>query len=148
MAWTPPTAADFKTFFARDFQFAKASDPMNFDFVTDTDIDRAIAEGLINFNPMYGTDPQITNVFLYLAAFCLVRNLQDSAKGISSQPKFIIGSASVGSVSINSQIPEIYLKDPFVASFAQNGYGLRYLELAWPYLVGNVHVVRGGTTFG
>lgn len=147
MAWTQPTPDEFKDFFERDFNFAQASDPDNLDYIRDKDIERAIDEGIIHFNSgLFPSDEATTNVFMYLAAFCLVRNLQNSAKGITSQAKFPISSNSVGSVSVNYSIPERYSKDVYLNSFTQNGYGMRYLELVLPYLVGNVGNVYGGTT--
>lgn len=149
MSWIAPSTSDFKTFFARDFNFAPASDPLNQDFVLDSDITRAINEGLINFNiGLFGTDAQVTNVFMYLVAFCLVRNIQNSTKGLSSQSKFPITSNSVGNVSVNYSVPEAYAKDPWLSQFTQNGYGMRYLELALPYTVGGgIGIAEGGTTW-
>lgn len=145
MSWTAPTASDFKGFFARDFNFAQASDPNNLDFVIDADINRAINEAQINFNSaLFGSDAQVTNVFMYYAAFCLVRNIQMSTKGLASQSKFPISSNSVGGVSISFAIPDAYTKDPFLSSLTSNGYGMRYLELLLPYLSGNITVVCGG----
>src|SRR3990167_7543882 len=98
MSWSPPSVSDFKNFFERDFNFAPLSDPNNLDFITNADITRAINESQINFNiSLFGNDSQVTNVFMYLAAFHLVGNIQNSTKGISSQTKFPISSTSVGS---------------------------------------------------
>lgn len=145
MSWTPPAYTDFQAFFARDFYFAQPSDPDNLDFVTANDINRAIAEAQINFNQaLYGSNANITNVFMYLVAFCLVRNIQNSTKGLSSQSRFPISSNSVGGVSVNFQMPEQYSKDPWLSSLTVNGYGMRFLEFTLPYLVGNVFVVPGG----
>lgn len=143
--WEEPSVSEFKDFFERDFNFAPSTDPDNLEYVTDKDITRAINEALINFNTeLFGDDDQITNVFMYLAAYHLVRNITNSAKGLSSQSKFPISSNNVGSVSVSFQIPDKYSKDPYLNSFTQNGYGMRYLELTLPYLVGNVTVADGG----
>lgn len=147
MSWTAPTASEFKAFFARDFNFAGESDPNNLDFITNADITRAIDEALINFNEgLYGTEAQVTNVFMYLAAFMLVVNIQNSMKGLASQSKFPISSTNVGSVSVAYSLPEMYAKDPRLSGFLKNGYGLKYLELSMPFLVGNVGVAEGTTT--
>lgn len=144
-SWTPPAPSDFQAFFARDFFFASETDPNNLDFVTVNDITRAINEALINFNiALYGSNANITNVFMYLVAFCLVRNIQNSTKGLSSQTRFPISSTSVGGVSVSFSIPEAYMKDPFIASLTMNGYGMRFLELSLPYLSGNVTAICGG----
>ncbi len=131
----PCSVSDFKAYFARDFSFAPADDQSNIDeFIVDADVTRAIAEAEIHFNSDLFQDPGI--VELYLIAFHLVSNLQNSAKGISSQSKFPISSTSVGGVSITFQIPERYIKDAFIQQYTKNGYGMKYLEFALPVLVG------------
>ena len=146
--WTPPSIAEFKAFFARDFNYAPSTDPNNLDYIIDGDITKAINEGVINFNTsLYGTDAQVTNVFMYLAAFFLVFNIQNSMKGITSQSRFPISSNSVGGVSISFQLPERYAKDPILSMYTQNGYGMKYLALSLPFLSGNVNLIEGTTTF-
>ena len=126
----PPTTSDFKTYFTRDFNFGS-----DMTTVMDVDISKAIAEGQINFNSgLFGENAE--SIFYYLAAYVLVVNLQNSAKGISSQAKFPISSNSVGSVSVTFQVPERYSKDAFIQQYTKNGYGMKYLELVLPYLVG------------
>jgi hypothetical protein len=146
--WTAPSASDFKTFFARDFNFAPASDATNDDFVMDSDLTRAIAEAEMNFNSsLYGDDDKVTIVFMYLAAFHLVVNLQNSSKGISSQSKFPVSSNSVGGVSISFAIPERYTKDAFLNQYTQNGYGMKYLSMALPHAVGVAAAAYRETSF-
>ena len=132
----PCTISDFKTYFARDFNFAPADDQGNIDqYIVDADITKAIAEAQVNFNDSLFSD-NLGIIFIYLVAFHLVANLQNSSKGISSQSKFPISSTSVGGVSISFQIPARYANDPIVQQYAQNGYGKKYIEFALPYLVG------------
>ena len=157
MAWITPTVAQFQAKFARDFNYAPASDPDNLSFITSNDINQALSDALQNFSPCtYGIGQNAvnpnpngldnaTNVFLYLAAFYLVLNLQNSAKGLSSQANFPVNSKSVGGVSISFTIPERYAKSPILSVYTQNGYGMKYLSLALPYLVGNVGLARGTT---
>ena len=133
-SWTTPTVADFKAYFARDFNFASSTDQSNLKYVIDADITRAIAEALICFNETLFSDP--VPPFLYLVAYTLVVNIQISSKGLASQAKFPISSTSVGGVSISYQIPERYSKDPIVQQYTKNGYGMKYLEYALPALVG------------
>ena len=130
----PCSISDFMSFFARDFNYAPADDPTNLDLIQPADISRAIAEANINFNPELFADPSIP--YLYLVAFHLVADLQNSAKGISSQSKFPISSNSVGNVSITFQIPDKFAKNAVIQQYAQNGYGKKYLEFALPGLVG------------
>jgi hypothetical protein len=130
----PPTVSDFKTYFTRDFNFAPITDAGNLDYVIDADITRAITEAQLNFNEDLFSD--VNTVFMYLAAFHLVANFQNSAKGISSQSKFPISSSSVGGVSISFQIPDRYAKDAMIQQYCQNGYGKKYIEFCLPVLVG------------
>jgi hypothetical protein len=147
--WEPPTAAQFMAYFNRDFFYT--TDPANLELVSVQDINNAIAEALVNFNiALYGSNGNITTVFLYLAAFNLVRKIQVSEKGIASQSRFPISSNSVGGVSIGFTLPERYTKDPWLNSLTVNGYGMRFLEFTLPFLDGNVYVVGGnwGGGFG
>ena len=130
----PCTISEFKSYFARDFNFAPADDQGNIDqYIVDADITKAITESVLNFNDGLFNDP--ATIFMYLVAYTLVVNLQNSAKGISSQAKFPISSNNVGGVSISFAIPERYAKDAFVQQYTKNGYGMKYLELVLPYLV-------------
>lgn len=147
MNWTAPSAADFKAFWTRDFPYAPDSDPNDLNYITDADITRAIAEGEINFNPdLFGDDAQVTIIFMHLAAFYLVVNIQNASKGVASQAKFPISSAGVGGVNVSYQIPERYSKDPYLAQFMQNGYGMKYLSMALPYTIGSIELIEGTTT--
>ena len=148
MSWVQPTPAQFQTFFARDFEFT--TDPANLELVSVNDITRAMTDAIDNFNPgLFSSDSVSTNSFMYLAAFCLVRNIQMAMKGIASQGnKFMIGGNSVGGVSTSFSIPEQYMKDPFLASLTANQYGMRYLEIILPYLSGNIYVVGGDLFMG
>jgi hypothetical protein len=132
----PCSVSDFKAFFARDFNYAPTEDQTNVDeYIVDADITRAIAEAQVNFNESLFDTVNVGLIFAYLVAFHLVANLQNSAKGISSQSKFPISSTSVGGVSISFQIPDRYAKDPIIQQYTQNGYGKKYVEFALPYLV-------------
>ena len=146
--WTPPSNQDFRAFFARDFYFALPTAPNYLDYITDADVTRAINEANINFNAsLFGTDAQTTNVFMYLAAFYLVRDIQISTKGLASQGKFLVNSVGVGGVNESFSIPEIYAKDPFINSLAENRYGQAYLNFLLPCLAGNVILLDGGPNF-
>ena len=131
----PSSIDDFKTYFARDFNFAPATDQSNQDYVLDADITRAITEASLSFNDGLFPSDLIPVIFIYLVAFHLVSNLQNSSKGISSQSKFPISSESVGGVSISFQIPDRYAKDAMIQQYVINGYGVKYIQLALPYLV-------------
>ena len=157
--WTVPTYAQFQALFWRDFNYAPTGDPNNQAYVCVQDINQAISDAQQNFNPgIFGIGQNLvnpnpnglanaTNVFLYLVAFYLVVNLQNSAKGISSQTNFPISSKSAGGVAVSYSIPERYLKSPIMSQYTQNGYGMKYLSLVLPYTVGNISIIPGTTTF-
>lgn len=157
--WTPPTLAAFKYQFYRDFNYADAGDPNNLNFVTDRDIQQAQSNALQNFNPnLFGVgqnaatpnpngEDNATNAFMYLTAFYLAFSLQNSAKGVSSQTNFPINSKSAGGVSVSYTIPDRYTKSPILSQYTQNGYGMLYLSLVLPMLVGNIRLVPGTTTY-
>lgn len=147
MSWTQPTVADFKAYFVRDFQYAPEGSSDMSKYILDADISKAISEALVNFNEsMFDSDANTTVVFLYLAAFFLVLSLQTSAQGVGSQVNFPVNSKSVGGVSISFSIPERILKSPVFSIYAQNGYGLKYLQFVLPYTIGNAVLIDGTAT--
>lgn len=142
--WTVPAVSAFKTQFVRDFNYAPTTDANNLAYVTDADIQAAYNNANANFNPaLFGTDDQVTVVFLYLAAFYLVWSIQNSTAGLSSQSKFPINSKSVGGIALTFSIPEKYLQNPVLSQYAQNGYGMMYLSFALPKTIGNVQIAFG-----
>lgn len=147
MSWEVPTVQAFKDQFFRDFNYAPANSPNDLKFITDRDITKAYGQARLNFNPgLFGTNDDTTLVFLWLAAFYLVYDLQTSAQGIGSQANFPVTSRSVGNVSASFQIPDKIMKNPNYAIYAQNGYGMKYLSLVIPFTIGNVGIVCGTTT--
>lgn len=146
MSWVQPTPQAFQAFFVRDFEFT--TDPANLELVSINDINRAMTDASDNFpSGLFSNNNVAINAFMYLAAFCMVRNIQMATKGLASQGKFMISGNAVGGVSTSFSIPEQYMKDPFLSSLTGNQYGQRYLELILPYLVGNVSVARGGLDY-
>ena len=149
MPWATPSAADFKARFVRDFAYAEDTDQGNLDLILDSDINNAIAGASMHFNArLFGSDANATEAFMWLTAFFLVDALQKSAQGLGSKAAFPVSAQNAGPISITYQIPEKYMKDPFVSYLASNGYGIRYYFLARPGTIGNVRVVRGETSVG
>lgn len=145
--WTPPTVADFKAYFTRDFPYAPQTANSNLDYVTDSDIQKAIDQAGIHFNDALGmTGAEATIAYQYLTAFYLVVDLQMAGQGLGSSAVFPVQSQSVGPVSVGYQIPERLLKDPVISYFSQNMYGQKYLSIVLPYAVGNVGIALGTTT--
>lgn len=114
------------------------------DYVSDEDIERAWAEALVSFNiGLGGSDDTTKIMFLYLVAFYLSYDLQLASAGAYGQITFPATSVTVGSVSESYYVPKIYLENPVLAFYARNGFGLKYLNMVYPKLVGNVGVVAG-----
>ena len=147
MPWSQPSLSDFKTRFVRDFPYAPASDQNNPDYVMDADITSAIAQANASFNQSIGAaDVALSEMFLLLSAFFLVENLKTAQNGINSQAQFLANSKGVGGVNVGYQIPEIISSNQNLAKFATNGYGMQYLNMAIPFLIGGFGVVAGATT--
>lgn len=145
--WTSPTLSDFKSRFVRDFPYAPAKDQDNPDYVMDADINAAMAQAGGSFNTRLGAaDAQMTEMYLLLSAFYLVENIKTAEKGIRSQAEFLASSKSVGGVSVSYQIPEAYSQDPFLSQFTANRYGMQYLAIALPFVVGGARAIWGATT--
>jgi hypothetical protein len=148
MSWSPPSVADFKAYFTRDFSYAPSCDNTNDDYILDSDITKALNQAGINFNDSLGfMDQEATIAYLFLTAFYLLVDLQLAQRGLSSQANFPIQSKGVGQVNVAYQIPERYTQDPVVSYYAQNGYGQKYLSIVLPYMVGNVGVIVSETSF-
>ena len=146
MAFVVPTVAAFKAYFARDFNYAPTNDASNLAFVTDADINKAYGQASANFNTsLFTNDSDAEIAYFWLSAFYLIYDLQTSSKGLTSQSNFPISSKSVGSVSIGFTVPEKYARDPYLSIFTGNGYGLKYLSLLLPHLVGNMSAIGGAT---
>lgn len=138
-----PTVSDFKNYFVRDF-------PFGFDIskhVVDADIERAISEASIKINQSIFCDQdEFTIAFQYLTAHILAMNIKNSSQGLSSSFEWPYSSKSVGSVSVGQSIPESVLSNPLYAYYAKTGYGVEYLMLIYPRLIGVGFTVAGGTT--
>lgn len=115
-------------------------------WIQDADITRAFAEALIVCNQgLFGTDAQVTLGYLYLTAHYLCNDIKASLAGVNSTGGFPVSSRSVGSVSESYSIPEAYTQNPILAMYTQSSYGMKYLALALPNMVGNMQAVWGGS---
>ena len=134
----------FKTYFARDFAFGE-----NEARVMDADIDKAIAESTIQFNPgLWGGQDESAMAFQYLTAHTLAVNLRNAGKksGLRSSAAYPVTQKSAGPLSVGYAVPQRYAESPVLAPYLQTGYGQKYLQMIAPYLVGNVVCIEGGTT--
>lgn len=115
-------------------------------YVQDIDITRAFAEAMVTFNQaLLTSNANIQMAFLYLAAHYLVNDFRAAMGGLSGSGAYPVSSRSVGSVSEAYSIPAEYLENPAYAYLAGSAYGMKYLSMLWPMLVGNVVAVQGWT---
>lgn len=116
------------------------------DYVQDDDIDRAFDEAEFNINQgIFSTDAQIQLAYLYVTAHYLVNDMRAAMQGIESSGSFNVSARSVGRVSETYAIPQRYLDSPALSFFTTSAYGMKYLSLVMPHLVGNIGIVGGGT---
>lgn len=116
------------------------------DYVLDEDIQKAFAEAQTIFNQaLLGTDEQIRIGYMYLTAHYLVNDLRTAMRGIQSTGEQLMSSRSVGSVSESYSIPAAWTDNPIYNFLAKTGYGLKYLSMVLPRMVGNIGTVAGWT---
>lgn len=115
-------------------------------YVQDSDITRAFGEAQISFNQaLFGLDAEIRLAYLYMTAHYLVNDLKTARAGAQSTGDHTVASRSVGNVSESYAIPEAFTKNPIFTFYTKSGYGLKYLNLIFPKIKGNVVSVQGGT---
>jgi hypothetical protein len=142
MPYDNPTIAEFKTYFTRDFPYG--SDPAT--SILDADIGKAFGEANLLMNPnLWNSQEAWTIGYMYCAAHFLVIDLQMSSQGISGVGNWLTTSKSVGSISESFQIPQRILDNPELAAFSKTNYGMKFLQLILPQLVGQIFSVYGGT---
>ena len=118
-------------------------------YIQDSDIERAFAEAKVNFNPnLFTDDTTAIMVFLYLAAHYLVIDLNNAANPLAMGFMGFTQSKSVGSVSQSFALPDFVTKNAVLSQYMQTGYGAKYVSLIYPYLIGNVVLIKGRTTLG
>lgn len=115
-------------------------------FVQDSDITRAFQEAQVVFNQaLFSTDPQIQMAYLYVTAHYLVNDILASMNAFATGVIGILSARTVGSVSESYSIPQKYLDNPVLAGYTKSAYGIKYLSMVLPKLVGNFGVVAGAT---
>lgn len=135
------TIEDFKSFFAKDFDYGD-----NPDQVSDTEIARAMTEASMNFNEgLFDCDDQKRLIFLYLVAYYLVVDINNSNTQGASNNGGLVTYRQVRNVAESFKVPKWIEENPMFSMFAQNGYGLKYITMMYPYLIGRVGIVGGAT---
>lgn len=117
-------------------------------YVSNNDIERAFSEAKVNFNAsIFPNNDTAEMVFYYLTAHYLVIDKTNALAPFGLGFMGFTQSKSVGSVSESYGIPQWMLNNPLLSSFAQTGYGRKYLSLIQPYLVGNIIFTPGRINF-
>ena len=116
------------------------------DYIQDDDIEKAFDEAEFCINQeLFSTDAKITLVYLYATAHYLVNDIRAAMQGVESSGSFNVSARSVGRVSETYSIPQRYLDSPALSFFTTSAYGMKYLSLVVPNLIGNMGIVGGGT---
>lgn len=145
MAYVPPTVAEFKARFDRDFAYA--AEQTDLARVRDVDITRAFTQATANFNESLWPSQDIyAEAFLLLSAHHLVTTLTASSMGLGGSSQWLTNSKAVGNVQESFTIPERILRSPWLGMISKTLYGAQYLTMVAPRLLGNVACVDGATT--
>lgn len=144
------TVEDFKTYFKRyNIPFLPDDLPEGEDvndYITDDDIEHAIGEMFVMLPEHLFDEVTLRLAQLYLTAHCLVNDMRTARAGLISQFPFPLQSRSVGSVSESYGIPSRFLDNPLYSFYITSQFGLKYLAMLLPRLIGNVSIAYGATT--
>lgn len=150
----PPSVANFKAQFNREFVYGTSLAQ-----IQDNDIQRAINETSLSFNPGLWDSSPLGNTseqniaYLYLSAHYLTLNIQGAGgltsvnrgRGVKSSGGGTINNKSIGSVSIAYAIPDYVQNSAILGQYMRTDFGQKYLALLAPRIVGNVAVVSGAS---
>lgn len=137
----PITIDEFKTFFAKDFDYGTEITQ-----VSDADISKAMVEAGMNFNEkLFGSEEEKKIIFSYLTAYYLVVDMNNVNTQGASNNGGLVTYRQVRNVAESFKVPNWVSENPMLSQFAQNGYGLKYITMIYPYLIGNMGVVPGAT---
>lgn len=138
---TPPTVAEFKAQFTRDFPYGTTPETVN-----DSDIVSAQKAAAFNvYEGIFSSEADYKFAYNYLSAHYLVMALKASTQGLNGSFPWLENNKSVGSVSQGFTIPDDIAQRPVLAMFTKTYYGAFYLSLVLPLTYGRVVVSGGGT---
>lgn len=141
------TVNDFKSYFDRHFPFAPATDPDNPEYVRDKDIEIAFKQAQVNFNKtVFGNDDDTKIAYLFLTAHYLCMDMRMAQTGLASVGQYLLSSKSVGDVSASYSIPQAYLNSPLLSYLTSTEFGLKYISLLYPRMIGSFNIALGATT--
>lgn len=143
---------DFKAQFVREFSYGDTPDK-----VMDADITRALVEAASVFNESIWDDTtEIKMAFCYASAHFMVLNIQNAgganiqnqSLGLNSRGTGAVINKSVGNVSVAYSLPSYVTESPLLSNFLRTDFGIRYLTILAPRLVGHAYVVEGWSEDG
>lgn len=151
MSYPSPTVDDFKDNFLRDFPFAvavggKEGDPTDLKRVLDRDIIKALLLAGANINVgLFESKEIFQQAFMFLAAHHLVTNIRASSQGLNGSFNWLTTSKNAGDVGESFEVPDRIKNSPYFSAITKTYYGMQYLMIVWPRLIGNVGTVAGAT---
>lgn len=116
-----------------------AGDETDLSRVTDADIQQAILDTSYNVSQgLFENQQKFQNAFNYLAAHNLVEKLLAAGEGLVSQYNWLTGSKSVGNMQEAFIVPDRISRDPMLSAYSKTRYGMMYLQIISPLLIGGV----------
>lgn len=147
----PPSVADFKAYFVREFLYGTG--PAT---VMDGDVQRGLNEAALDFNTgVWVSVAEQIIAYLYVAAHFMVLNIQGAGglsatnlgKGVQSKGGGTIESKGAGSLNVGFAVPDFVRQSPILSQFMRTDFGQKYIQLLAGRLVGNLLVLAGGSAF-
>jgi len=126
------TPTMFKAYFVRDFVYGTTIDS-----IMDSDISKALNEAVRIINRHLIPCKLLYIAFMYLTAHYLVLDVRMGFNGVQSVGQQIVQSNSQG-VSESYSIPPRFVNNAVVNAYAKTDYGLRYLSIVLPNMIGHV----------
>lgn len=114
------------------------------DKVQNRDITAAIETAAFNINQgLARTQSQYTKIYNLLAAHYLVTNIFNSSLGLggATAGDWVRQAMNVADLGQTLGIPDRVMKSPLLSLLSKSTYGLQYLSIVAPQLVGNARAV-------
>ncbi len=138
MALVHPTVAQFKSRFDRDFAFCAAEGQTDLERVRDVDVNNAFTQLDANFNEgLFASQATYQEAYLQLAAHYLCLNMIAASQGVGGSAQWVTINKSIDSITEGFEVPDRIKRSPMLAQFSKTSYGMLYLDLIGPLLVGN-----------
>ncbi len=134
-----PTVDQFKSRFDRDFAFCAPEAQTNLELVRDVDVQNAFTQADVNFNEgLFTAQPSYQESYLQLAAHFLCLNMIAASQGVGGSAQWLTIAKGIAGVTEGFVVPDRIAKSPFLSMISKTSYGMTYLNLIQPLLVGNV----------